>query len=244
MCFSFGILKFGCSQQNNIELDSTITNNIVNNVYQSAVNNADASTLQVNDITISNSASGQILCPQGLNINQSINACVKIANSFTTDQKAQVINDITNAIKNDLVQGQENGLLAFLAQNGDQINDANLISSIQTAVSNSLDTATFNSTYSYDSGTNSLTIINDGIISGGSCDFVQNNLLNFTVTNITNTLQDSLASNTLLSQISTYVQQTQSNGNELKYLLLVIGGIVGLVIVIVIFVIFVRLLRR
>ena len=243
MCIDFVLIKIDCDQDETIKVDTTVLNSIMNSIEQSATNKDKTIVKQNAIITIKNTETGSIRC-NPLILSNNLTQQTIIVDKFDNEQITQITNKIVDNIKSELSQAQLSGLGAFLTTAGSQKEGADVTTTIKNAVKNSVNESIINDAWTSDSTTETIDLINAGVIeSKDSCQFLNSDLLHVRVINVAKNLQTSFQNNEVLNQVLTYAKQNQTTsslsplvkaliiGAIIIVVLLIIGGIIMAVVV-------------
>lgn len=237
MCLNFLIVKIGCDNDNTIKIDTEEFVKVVNTVVQSFIAKSDANVETFNKLSIAVGNSGVFNCPGGFNIYQTNQNNVTTVNDINLDQISQINTSIVDDVRSQLTQEQVQGILAFLnsiGQAGSVNNETDITNKVKEAVMNAVTQEITTGSWAGAVVNNDLTITNNGLIEGGACNIVQQNILNVRVTNLVTAVQTTLQNDQFLNYLLTYDKQTNTSGLTFNWLTYLIIGIVVIGVLLVI----------
>jgi len=212
MCLNFFLIKIGCDNDNTIKVDTSILTTVVNTVIQRNVERSVDNARFVQDLVVNNN--GTFNCPGGFTIAQTNDVNQTTINNVNVTQSAQINTSMTNNVKDELTQEQVTGILGFLnsiGQAGSVTNGADITDKVKEAVKNAVTQSVVAEALNGDYANQTLTLNNNGVVEGGSCNIVQNNAFNIRVTNLATTVQATLQNDAFLNDLLNYVKQTQKS---------------------------------
>jgi hypothetical protein len=157
---------------------------------------------------------------------------ISVVNNIDQTQKTEFINSITNDVKSELTQEQQQSILeAFEGEGKSNIAEIenelkNIISNTsEQALNNFINTATFNG--------NDLTLKVDGIIDCNGGKITQRNVSDVQIQNFIISLQDALAQSDVVNTISNSIAQKNTSGLADIFKYIIIGAVIlGIIAVI------------
>ena len=214
MCLNFLIVKIGCDNDNTIKIDTQQLTTVVNTTINTIADRAESNARSINTVDVTNN--GLFDCPAGFTIKQVPVDNVTTIDKVNNTQATEINTAITDKVQSKLSQQQVQGVLGFLnsigqagsIKNGTDITNQ-VKESVRNAVTNSIITEAVNGAFDVQT----LKLTNNGIIEGGSCNIIQQDILNVRSTNIASNAQNNLQNDTFLNSLLNYVKQTQKSAD-------------------------------
>jgi hypothetical protein len=237
MCLNFIVVKIGCDNDNTIKIDLEEVINVVNTTTQSFGASGDSNVITVQFLKFVNGKGGIYDCPGGFVAGQKNDITTQVINNITDTQAAQIRTDIVNKITDQFTQDQTQGILAFLnsiGQAGSINNSTDITNKVKESVSNAITQEVVIKAFANTYTDQVFEFDNEGLVEGGSCKFIQENITNIQVNNLVTSVQTAIQKDAFLNDLLNYVKQTQTSGFTFNWLTYLIIGVVIIVIIIII----------
>ena len=206
---------------NKVELTNSVYNQMNSLISQSINSGTNVSNVSMNKINIEGGPQSVINC----SIDQNNTTTVKIVTDITADQKANFKNAITNDVKSELTQSQQQAVLQAFEGEG-KSNIADIENDLKTIISNTAEQSLNAFINSSTVNGNEITIRTQGIVNCPNGVISQSNMSNIQVDNFIKSFQDALSQNDVINKISNSISQTNTSGLADIFKYIIIGAVV------------------
>ncbi len=207
---------------NKVSVNNGIYNQLDNFFSQNVNNYANTVVRQANTIFVENETGATFNC----NLSQTNNADVTVVTSIKAEQIANISNEISNTVRADISQKQEQAIVKALEGDG-KANIVDIENSLKNLISNTVSQTLNNISNTVIDQGNTITIKNKGNFTCGPGGINQSNITKLQVQQVVDAIQNALASNSVINSIATTVSQTNESGlaNIIKTLILAGAGV-------------------